>query len=136
MVAGQRLLQGLEQPVGRARVHGVGVVDDDHPRRRLVRPRAGRGARIARMSSMTICPPGPDGPKRRHVGVQARLDPAANLAGAAAEAGRDRAVERHGQPERRAALAHPSRTLEHVGVCHAAAADRPLASAARASPGR
>ena len=81
-------------------------------------------------SSTTICPPGPDGAERRHVGVEARLDAAADLAGAAAGAGRRRAVERHRQPERGAPLADAGRPLEQVGVRDAAAAR------ARAEQGR
>ena len=55
--------------------------------------------------------------------MEAGLDPAADLAGATAGARRDRAVERHGQPERGAPLPDTRRPLEDVGVRDPAAGD-------------
>ena len=125
MVAGERLLQRLEEAVGRARIHRVRVVDHDHPRPRLVRPRAGQGENGADVVDDDL-PTGAGRTEARHVGVEARLDAAANLASAAAGAGRDRTVERHRQPERGVPLADAGGTLEHVGVRDAPAGDRTL----------
>ena len=71
--------------------HRLGVVDDDLVRR-------------SRRS------------ERRNVGVKPRLDAPADVARAAPVAGRLRAVERHRQSERRAALADARRAVEEVGV--------------------
>jgi hypothetical protein len=130
VIARERLLQGLEQAVGRTRVHRVGVVDHDHAGRRLVRARARQGQdRLGRVHH--DLPAGPRRAERRDVGVDPAVDAPADVAGAAACAGRHRAVERHRQPLRGAAFAHAGRPVEQVGMGQVPALDRAQQGRAR-----